>query len=385
MLAFISSCSSQTSLKNGGCPLALNQTNHLHSLFTAHLFPVQLASPILNRFQQTTTSQTTHTTHRNQNIMPEFDRDPWGAQDMYQDQLRHYGIKQGRMPDAKPAPQDPTAPSLTEGSGEKVPRRKPVPTSTSETRGRSPRPGSPVSRSQSPRSQCPAQRIYRTPSGRFNPATIKREEAPRQAPTPPASPGPSVTRTTRSRTNSNTSTSSRSNRRESLSKYARRLSDAVKNTVDIVKMDRHERLGYVRTKHDSVERDSSPTPALAPHVDSPTRTTPVSGKFLEHLDDEPSPLPQTPTKPKPGQLSILSKGEKLALSVSKAADPLKPRARKGTNDSEMSFGMTDLAPPGAMQECASCRKPTEEYLIGGLCRQCYDLRAKVARARRGGK
>jgi Zn finger protein HypA/HybF involved in hydrogenase expression len=80
----------------------------------------------------------------------------------------------------------------------------------------------------------------------------------------------------------------------------------------------------------------------------------------------------------------LSKGEKFAMSVSKAADPLKPR-RKGTQDSDMSFGMTDLAPPGAMQECESCSKPTEEYLINGLCKQCHELHVKVAKAKRQGK
>jgi hypothetical protein len=148
-------------------------------------------------------------------------------------------------------------------------------------------------------------------------------------------------------------------------------------------MDRHERLGYVRTKHDEAQKRDSGS-HVASYVESPTRTTPISGKFLEHLNDEPDQLPQpsTPTKPKPGNLS---KGEKFALSVSKVADPLKPRARKGTNDSDMSFGMTDLAPPGAMQECASCKKPTSEYLINGLCRQCHELHAKVAKARGHGK
>ena len=310
--------------------------------------------------------------------MPEFERDPWGLEDAHQDQLRHYGIKQGRMPDAKPKPQDPTVSSLTEAAGGRIPRRKPVPTGNSEVRGRSPRPGSPVSRSQSPRTESPARKIYRAPDGRFDPASIKSEDLPRQAPTPPASPGPNRPRTTR--TDSNASNSSWAGRRESISKIARRLSDALKTTVDIVRMDRHERLGYVRTKHDEDQKHNS-TSHVAAYVESPTRTTPISGKFLEHLHDEP-PQPSTPTKPKPGNLS---KGEKFALSVSHVADPLKPRARKGTMESEMSFGMTDLAPPGAMQACASCKKPTAEYLVKGLCRQCYELHAKVARARGGGK
>lgn len=134
-------------------------------------------------------------------------------------------------------------------------------------------------------------------------------------------------------------------------------------------MDRHDRMDYVRGTARS--RDSSPSRVDSARVDSRVCASPGLAPQLP-----------TPSKALPGNLS---KGEKIAMSVSKAADPLKPKKRKGTQDSDMSFGMTDLAPPGAMQACESCSRPTEGYLINGLCKQCHELHQKVAKAKRDGK
>ena len=330
--------------------------------------------------------------------MPEFERDAWGAQDAYEAQLRYYGIKQGVSPDARPAPRDPTVPArtkLTAGTGMPIPKRKPVPTADSAHRGRSPRPVSPAPGSRSPRTQSPAYepkpsrtqspaRTIKTIDGKFDLSTI---QAPRQAPAPPASPTPTQQR---GRTGTNSSVKSQSSRRGSFSRGLRRLSDAFKNKVDIVGMARSDRMDYVRTR----SRDNSParqphptTPTVAsPGISSPRVASPIfdsgnrpsnPGKFMTPFDTPPA----TPSKALPGNLS---KGEKFAMSVSKAADPFKPK-RQGTQDSDMSFGMTDLAPPDQMDQCTGCYRPTDEYLIHGLCKQCHELHQRVAKAKKEGK
>ena len=147
------------------------------------------------------------------------------------------------------------------------------------------------------------------------------------------------------RTDSDASASSWRSRRDSIDKLARRMSNSFIEKVDIVKMDRNDRAGYVRRKNSEASqigkfaRDS---------MDS------FSGDSTLDL------LAESEGKPKPGNLT---RGEKLALGISKAVDPVK-RGRTGTNDSNMSFSMTDLAPPGAMQSCSRCARATDAFLKG---------------------
>ena len=326
--------------------------------------------------------------------MPVFaENDAWGLEEAHQAALRHYGNKHSGVQEIPEAERTASAPTskmtLTEGTGMPVPKRKAVLQSTPSTRSPSPVPSPHAS---SPDSRV--KRIYRTADGRFDTSTIQNGNAdtlkgygrpaaaPVQAPSRPAS--PSLSRPEMTRTNSNVSNSSWRTRRDSVSKLARRMSDTFKEAFNIVKMDKIERRDFVRGKYEETEAESKRNSeqsvvvardsVLQDSVKSPIER---KGKFLEHLD-EPVEEPEVLTKPKPANLS---KGEKFAIGVSKAVDPLKPRGRSATNDSDMSFGMTDLAPAGALQECAECSRPTYEYLINGLCKECHAIEVKVAKQR----
>ena len=346
--------------------------------------------------------------------MPEFQNDAWGQEEAYQAALKHYGIKQGRMPDVTETAQKTSAirssVRLTEGTGMPVQKRKAVPNGQKPPAvpSRSPFPAvqtvaarkpvvisNPVSGIQLPRTQSPEgglRKIYRTQDGRFDPSTIQaghsglaaeyvRPSSPIPVPSRPTS--RSFNRPEVKRTNSNASTSSWRARRDSVTRLARRMSDTFKDMVDIVKMDRHERRDFVRTKHDEAEtrrsRDSeSPSESQSDSLPHDSKSSYGLSERYSEPSSQRSDESGLPRKPQPGNLT---KGEKLAMGVSKAVDPLKPRGRSATNDSDMSFGLTDLAPPGALQECGECSRPTYEYLINGLCKQCHALEVKVAKGR----
>ena len=357
--------------------------------------------------------------------MPELERDPYGAVDAHEAALNHYGIKNSGMPDIHAPPKDTSvlrkSVELTEGTGMPVPKRKAVPNAGSAPT----RPPAPVTAPPSAQKPAPApparvgtskfgeasmptdpkpvrlanavpgtqppsieeRKIFRT-DGKFDPATIKgngyqnmpSRYTPIASPSrPPARPGtPPPSRPPRKRADSGFSSSSWSSRRDSISRLARRLSDAFEKGLDIVKMDKHDRRDYVRNKYDEEEKKRS--------RDSGSRSDSRAGSSIDPRDQYSEPNQNPPDeadfdgKPRPGNLS---KGEKFAIGISQAIDPLKPRGRSGTNESDMSFGMTDLAPPGAMQECAECLKPTHEYLIKGLCKDCHDLEMRVLKKSQG--
>ncbi|KAK5173391.1 uncharacterized protein LTR77_002072 [Saxophila tyrrhenica] len=125
----------------------------------------------------------------------------------------------------------------------------------------------------------------------------------------------------------------------SIRSFGRRFSGSVKEMSDIVKMDRSERTTWRHGKRDS-------------------------------LTGEPS----TPTKARPSDLSA---SERVAFSLSIMTDSIKNRGRTGTAGSDMSPGMTDSAPPGAMNSCEVCDKPTWDHLIRGMCKECHEKDMKV--------
>ena len=71
-----------------------------------------------------------------------------------------------------------------------------------------------------------------------------------------------------------------------------------------------------------------------------------------------------------------TKATSAALNISKLLDPIKPRGRSDTLDSDMDFGMTDMAPAGTMLPCSVCKAPVTGFLKDGLCELCYEHRKK---------
>jgi hypothetical protein len=161
---------------------------------------------------------------------------------------------------------------------------------------------------------------------------------------------------------------------ESIKEGARRLSNSFMHKLSIVSMDKRERRDYHRKRHNASEenRSSIDSAPQSPSVLSLDNTRFSSSSQTSGL--------ASPGKPLPGSLS---KGERVALDISKVIDPLKALARPGTADSEMSFGMTDVAPPGTMNACEGCFQPTWDYLKHGLCQDCLEIEAKVAKDKKG--
>ena len=101
-------------------------------------------------------------------------------------------------------------------------------------------------------------------------------------------------------------------------------------------------------------------------MDRNERVMYIRGKNAGAVDDEDSD-----TKSRSGSSGSITRGEQIALGISKAVDPFK-RGRSNTGDSTMSMGMTDTAPNDqVMQACKRCFRPTYEYLIQGHCVQCH--------------
>lgn len=68
----------------------------------------------------------------------------------------------------------------------------------------------------------------------------------------------------------------------------------------------------------------------------------------------------------------LTKGERVAVVISKTVDGLKTRGRSNTAESDMSFGMTDQAPAEMMNACIRCNRPPTDFLhSSGLCNTCH--------------
>ncbi|KAK3718911.1 hypothetical protein LTR37_004827 [Vermiconidia calcicola] len=372
--------------------------------------------------------------------MPEIKTDVWGQVDAMEEALRYYGIAQGRVPDSPTSPSGlSTLPSMTLGhQGMPVPQRKAVPkadqvpkvatvskpdaslkTDTPSKTNKQPKidswlkandppkldlvteplpaprkqrsgtiskfveeglssrsnvparkpvglesPGSSMSsRNQSPNGSL--QKIYRTEDGKFDMASVKSGKE-------SVTSSSSSSRPRAKRADSASSNTSGRSRSGSFSQFARRMSNSFKDVVGIVKMDKHERLGYVRDKHVAGERMRRESD-LRPGSPSTLASDRASIRSKQANQGEES---QAPIKPRPANLT---KGEMIGLELSKAVDPLRPKARKNTNDSDMSFGMTDIAPPGMMNECSSCSQPTWDYLVKGLCKECHALEAKIAK------
>lgn len=80
-------------------------------------------------------------------------------------------------------------------------------------------------------------------------------------------------------------------------------------------------------------------------------------------------------KSEPRQSETMRRGEStFAAEVSRALQGLGlGLKRKGTEDSEMSFGFTDVAPEGVMEGCERCERPIsgKEVLKRGLCGGCW--------------
>lgn len=287
--------------------------------------------------------------------MPEFERDPYGWQDYHDQQLRHYGIKTGSQaaPARYAAATSQPNYKRDEATGTPVPvaspRRKPVPgASPAATPRAQPQPYR-VPRTQSPEG---TRLIYTRADGRFDTSTIRMESSKY---TPPNSPANSYIQPNSSgssqlplpkRTDSSFSKGIWRSRKDSAGEKVRRLSDSLKQKAGIVAMDRNDRVRFIRDKHSA------------------------------------SGLPASPTQR--GRSSSISRAEKLALNISKKADPIKARGRKGSNDSNMSLGFTDIAPAGAMEPCVRCNRPIFEYATKGLCRSCHmEMKEKQKAAAKG--
>lgn len=295
--------------------------------------------------------------------MPEFQKDAYGPQDFHEEQLKHYGVKTNRV-NEEPAPGAPKQPvqgfEMNEATGMPVPskssmpKRKPVGLADPLS---APRKVSPV---RPPRPDSPEgmmNKIYRGQDGKFDISTVRREQ---RSATPPATPSSPLSRPptptprpTPQRTDSTASNASWRSRAGSVGQVARRMSNSFREKVDIIKMNRNERAGYVRRKSseastngkfardsfDSIQRDSV-------------------------LDFQTSPAASKP------MLGNLSKGEMLALKAAQAIDSIR-RGRNGSGDSDMLFSMTDSAPAGAMHLCKRCARATDTFLKDEMCGECY--------------
>lgn len=340
--------------------------------------------------------------------MPEFERDTYGAEEAFGEALNHYGIKYAeRVPQPEPTTTPKTGPScaLSENTAMPVPERKTVP--KTEFRKPVPKPQAAVENpfqdpAPTPKSNktmsskfreeggltvglssVPDQRpthnpmglvdpsaaanqtIYRSADGRFDPKTIQdgQSSVHSQATASPRRP-------TLHRTDSAGSSKSWAERRESFSKAVRRLSNGIKEATGIMMMDRRERRDYQRKRHSGMSDRDSHHSGVSPRNASPTAPI-FAANATAGLHEEPA----SPGKPIPGDLT---KGERFAMNVSAAIDPIK---RRGTHESDMSFGMTDVAPAGALNACENCFAPTYDYLIGGRCRECH--REQKERAGKG--
>lgn len=356
--------------------------------------------------------------------MSEFVRDAYGPEEAFNDALRHYGIKDGRASrtpaELTAAPQVVSSFRLSENTGMPVPQRKPVPKAERRKPVQNPQPAIVETAKQPVQEHIPEQKIrkamtsrfreegglavglpsvpdqrparkpvgmidpsagpdpntnkiYRSADGKFDPKTIQVDRS-SVDPSLPASPR----RPTVKRTNTSGSNKSWAERRESFTNAVRRLSNTVKEASGIVMMDRHERRDYRRKRHSETGasfRDSHNSSS------SPRSTSPITPIFDANatagLHDHDNDAHAPPEKPLPGNLT---KGERIAMGVSAAIDPIR---RRRTNSSDMSFGMTDMAPPGMMSECENCFAPTWDYLIEGLCKECHKAKKMKAGKSKG--
>ena len=276
--------------------------------------------------------------------MPEFQQDTYGLQDFHDAQLRHYGLKRDTQAPSATGPSS-IHPAFrrNEATGmvpNAKPKRKPVPDAMEHPAPRTYSPSPPSPRTQTTEG---TRLIFTRADGRFDPSTIKMDPT---RYTPPSSPTTSSSRpASRSsnkpslkRTDSSNSKSSWRSRRSSAEQVVRRFSTSLKEKADIVAMDRNERYMYIRNKHVASASEDAPA------------------------------------KSRPGRSGSITKSEKIALNISKVVDSIKPR--RGSNDSAMSLGFTDVAPDGEMQPCVRCHRPIFDYATKGLCRQCHQEAGK---------
>lgn len=179
-----------------------------------------------------------------------------------------------------------------------------------------------------------------------------------QVDTVPSSSNPQPSRPRARRSDSSSSIASI----KSIKNLVRKVSQDFKEHVEIVKMDRSERLEFRRSK-------------VAGLTGSPSTLT-LNRDSFNGLREQPA----TPTKARPGSLRT---GEKLALGVSMLTDGIKNRGRSATNDSDMSFG--DTAPADTMNACSSCGEPTWDHLTHGVCKDCYEMELRMAGEKTKGK
>ena len=281
--------------------------------------------------------------------MPTWGNDSYDSLDFHEQQLRHYGLKNGLTPRATS-----THPSQqyverqpnyvrNEANGMPVPpKRKAVPETF-----RYPPPSAPMPGPRSPRTQSPegTRLIYTRPDGRYDPSTIRMETSKYTPPVSPVTSRPtsrSSSRAPATRANSDYSQNNGGGRSDSAGERVRRLSSSLKEKAGIFGMGRDERVMYRRSNSPSAEEFAA-VAALA-------KARPNS---------------------RPNSSGSMSRGQKIALKLSKAADPFKGKGRKGSNDSSMSMNITDTAPEGEMLPCAQCFRPILTYATKGLCQPCH--------------
>lgn len=184
----------------------------------------------------------------------------------------------------------------------------------------------------------------------------------------------------------------RSSLREVMKVAGRKLSGSLRKSVDIISMDPKERDGFIIDRN----REAAPQ-AEEPHETGPSDTTldgiPGSGesdsnnsgkrehrksRMYEHLDGEagtnaPAPGPG-PEMFNSGRKSVnprFTASEKASIVLSKMTDPVKPRPRSNSAESEMSFA--DRAPSGYMHACKRCHKEAQQFIhkSTGMCDKCH--------------
>lgn len=227
--------------------------------------------------------------------------------------------------------------------------------------------------------------IFTGADGRIDPSTIKmREKTAIPGATPPASPSaPSTPRSGfGSRENLLTGRASgivrldpqapdpprRAAIRMGISKGLRRLSDAVGEARRKLSGDKQAREADLRSSMESARKSPGwPNIGLPQRKQSGGRASVASSNTQQGQ----KPLPQAPA---------MEKGEQTS-GFPKFVNPFK-RDRNNSAGSDMSFGMTDVAPSDAMSPCKQCGRQPETYLHSdGSCKDCHKLGKENARGK----
>jgi len=184
----------------------------------------------------------------------------------------------------------------------------------------------------------------------------------------------------------------RSSLREVMKVAGRKLSGSLRKNVDIISMDPKERDGFIIDRN----REAAPQAEEQQETGPPDTTfNGISGsgesdssnsgkrehrksRMYEHLDGEagtnapvPGPGPEMFNSGRKSVKPRFTAGEKVSIVLSKMTDPVKPRPRSNSAESEMSFA--DRAPPGYMHVCKRCHKEAQQFIhkSTGMCDKCH--------------